>query len=120
MSAIARHLKAKINSGDVVAVTRPAADGNAVAQRVEPFPAIIGKDGKVQPDLQAIPVRLGKHDAARLVTQFYWPTSHRTLERWSIKKVLAGGRCLFTTADLVNHCQITLAQAPAAGRTPKK
>jgi hypothetical protein len=117
-TAVTKFINDKLSNGELVPTTHPTTDGRVVF--AQPFPAIIGKDGRVQPDLLSIPIRLGKYDAARFISQFFFPVSGRTLERWKLRKQLASGRAVYLTADLVDHCKIKLASAPSAGTSPRK
>jgi hypothetical protein len=118
--AITKFLKEGIDSGKLKPVFREGAERNPTIRMIKLFPAILDKDGRAKPDMASIPVRLGRHDAAAFISQFFFPVSGRTLERWNLKKQLASGRTLYLTVDLVNQCQIRLAMAPAAGKDPKK
>jgi hypothetical protein len=119
-SNIAQLITEKLNSGELVPTTRETDQtGTAFVQGV-PFPAVVKKDGKVQPDLSRIPARLGMREAARFITQFYWPVSPRSMERWKGRTVKVGGRRLCPTADLVRTCEIILASAPVGGSAPRK
>jgi hypothetical protein len=87
---------------------------------IAPFPAIVDAAGRVKPDLAAIPVRMAKAEASAFVSQFFWPTRPRTLEGWPVPSKTLNRRRTWLTSDLVRHCEITIASAPAGGSAPRK
>ncbi|MBX6386923.1 MAG: hypothetical protein IRZ07_28755, partial [Microbispora sp.] len=52
------------------------------------------------PDLRALPVRVDRRAGAELVTRFYFPVSHRTLEAWPLTWRRVNGKAVCETAEL--------------------
>jgi hypothetical protein len=64
-------------------------------------------------DLSALPRFVSRKRGAELVTQFYFPVSHRTMERWPVVGRVVNGRLVFPTPDLLAHAQSMMDAAPA-------
>ena len=58
------------------------------------------------------PVRVGRRVAAEIVTDHFFPVSHRTLERWPLRWRRVNGRALVETADLLAEAQRRVDEAP--------
>ena len=58
------------------------------------------------------PVRVGRRVAAEIVTNNFFPVSHRTLERWPLKWRRVNGRALVATSDLLAEAQRRVDEAP--------
>jgi hypothetical protein len=89
-----------------------ATDDKPVLLPPPPFPSVIDASGAIQPDYSRTPARLDKHEGARFITQFYYPTSYRTLARAPIRNVLVNGRRVWTPQDLADYARAKLASAP--------
>ncbi len=65
------------------------------------------------------PVRVDRRTAAALVTQFYFPVSHRTVEAWPLTVRRVNGKATIATAELFAFAQAKLDAAPPikGGRT---
>lgn len=59
-----------------------------------------------------LPVRVGRKAAAEIVTDRFFPVSHRTLERWPLRWRRVNGRALVETADLLAEAQRRVDEAP--------
>jgi hypothetical protein len=60
-------------------------------------------------DLTALPVRVDRRTAAAIVTAFFFPISHRSIERWSLPVRYVGGYALYETRDLIAAAERCLA-----------
>ena len=58
------------------------------------------------------PVRVGRRVAAEIVTNNFFPVSHRTLERWPLKWRRVNGRALVATSELFAEAQRRVDEAP--------
>ncbi len=80
--------------------------------------------GGVRPEsmLADLPVRVTRREAASLVSRFFFPTSHRTIERWPLRWRYIAGRSLVDTRELFAYAADRVAAAPAVkgGRQPAK
>ena len=65
------------------------------------------------PDLSALPINVDRRRGAELVTRYFFPVSHRTLERWPLKGRVVNGRLVFPTAELFAHARALMDAAPA-------
>lgn len=74
------------------------------------------------PDLTTLPRHVDRRTGAALVTQHFFPTSHRTLEAWPLTWRHVNGRALVETAELFALAQSKLDAAPPirGGRAPKQ
>lgn len=54
---------------------------------------------------EALPVRVCRRTGAKIVTDKFFPISHRTLERWPLKWRRVNGRALVDTSDLLAEAQ---------------
>jgi hypothetical protein len=70
------------------------------------------------PDLSKLPVRVSRKKAAELITQFFFETSPRSLERWPVPWVLINGRAHGKLIDIfaVAESKLTDATAVMGGR----
>lgn len=66
----------------------------------------------VVPDLATLPVNLDRQRGAALVTRYFFPVSHRTLERWPLTGRVVNGRLVFPTAELFAHARALMEAAP--------
>ena len=68
------------------------------------------------------PVRVDRRTAAALVTQLYFPVSHRTVEGWPLVVRHVNGKATIETAELFAFAQAKLDAAPpikaGRGRNP--
>ena len=78
------------------------------------FPGTLDANGVLRPDLDAIPARMGKHQAAAFVSQFFFEVSFRTLERWPLPKKFVNGANQWRTADLVAFAKHKLKHSVAS------
>lgn len=61
---------------------------------------------------EKLPVRVGRRVAAEIVTDLFFPVSHRTLERWPLKWRRVNGRSLVETSVLLAEAQRRVDEAP--------
>lgn len=75
-----------------------------------------------QPDLSLLPPRVDRRTGAELVTRFYFPVSHRTLEAAPLMWRRVNGKAVCETAELFAWAQAKLDAAPPirGGRAPKQ
>jgi hypothetical protein len=66
-----------------------------------------------EPDFADLPRRVDRRRGAELVTQFFFPISPRTLERWPLTGRVVNGRLVFSTADLFAIARQRIDAAPA-------
>ena len=67
---------------------------------------------------RALPVRLDRKLAAKIVSERFFPISHRTLERWPLIWRRLNGRALVDTAELLAEAQRRVEDsAPTKGGT---
>ena len=64
------------------------------------------------PDLAELPARVDRKRGAELVTKFYFPISHRTLERWPLPVRHLNGKAVMETRDLLAMAASLLDAAP--------
>ena len=64
------------------------------------------------PDLATLPTNVDRRRGAELVTRYFFPVSHRTLERWPLTGRVVNGRLVFATADLFAHARALMDAAP--------
>ena len=68
------------------------------------------------PDLSTLPVNVDRRIGAELVTRYFFPVSHRTLERWPLAGRVVNGRLVFATAELFTHARALMdAATPIRG-----
>lgn len=79
-----------------------------------PPPRAEAAPGKTPP----YPVRVDRRTAAALVTQLFFPVSHRTVEGWPLVVRRVNGKATIETAELFAFAQAKLDAAPPikAGR----
>lgn len=72
------------------------------------------------PNLRTLPVRVDRRAGAELVTRFYFPVSHRSLEAWPLTWRRVNGKAVCDTAELFALAEAKLNAAPAVrgGRRP--
>jgi hypothetical protein len=72
------------------------------------------------PDLSALPRRVTRRVGAELVTQHYFPVSHRSLETWPLTWRHVNGYSVCETAELFAVARAKLEAAPPirSGRRP--
>src|SRR5215213_10259497 len=63
------------------------------------------------PDPAVLPVRVDRRTAAAIVTAFFFPVSHRSIERWSLPVRYVGGYALYETRDLIAAAERRLAES---------
>jgi len=63
-------------------------------------------------ELSNLPKRVDRLTAAHLITQFYFPISHRTLERWPIGWRIVNGRAIADVAELFAEAECRLHASP--------
>jgi hypothetical protein len=70
------------------------------------------------PDLAALPRRVDRRTAAAIVTAYFFPVSHRSIERWSLPVRCVGGYALYETADVLAAAERRLGESTpiSAGR----
>jgi hypothetical protein len=64
-------------------------------------------------DLSALPRRVDRKAAARLVAQYFFPVSPRSLEVWPLTWWMVNGKGVCDTAELFAVAQTKLDAAPA-------
>jgi hypothetical protein len=62
--------------------------------------------------LATLPARVDRRTGADLVTKVFFPTSHRTLERWPLPWQRVNGRAVTRTAALFREAHARLTAAP--------
>ena len=71
----------------------------------KPYPAKFPNDS-------AIPTRVDRKRGAQLITDLFFPISHRTLETWPLVWRQVNGRATCETSDLLSLAQAKLDAAP--------
>lgn len=64
-------------------------------------------------DLPDLPPRMDRRLAAQFLTDYFFPISPRTLERWPLNWRRINGRALCETAELLAEAQRRVDLAPA-------
>lgn len=59
-----------------------------------------------------LPPRMDRRMAAAVISRFYFPISHRTLETWPIRWRLVNGKALAETEEILAFAASKLAVAP--------
>ncbi len=67
----------------------------------------------MRPDLNTLPRRVDRRRGAELVKLYFFPVSHRSLERWGLTWWHVNGRAVVETAEL-----FAVAEAKLAAATP--
>jgi hypothetical protein len=62
-------------------------------------------------DLENLPRRIDYKRAAKLVSQHFFPISHRTLERWPLPRLKVNGKNTLETADVFAEAEARLEAA---------
>jgi len=62
--------------------------------------------------LAALPANVDRKTGAKLVTQYLYPASHRSLERWPLAWRRVNGRAVTCTAGLFRYAYTQLMAAP--------
>lgn len=65
-----------------------------------------------RPDMSKLPVRVDRDRAAELLTEFYFRTSPRTLERWPLEWQILNGKAHCETGKLFRVADEMVAAAP--------
>jgi hypothetical protein len=91
----------------------------SIATTATTFPGTLDSNGVLCPDFNAIPARMGKHQAAAFVSQFYFEVSFRTLERWPLPKKFVNGANQWRTTDLASFAKYKLKNAVASRGVPR-
>jgi hypothetical protein len=89
------HLKAEACVVDIRKIEKPALNGDLAL-----------------PERSELPVRVDRETAAKLLTQYYFRTHRRSLERWPLTWRLLNGRAHCETAELFALAEAKLAEAP--------
>ena len=76
------------------------------------FPQKPGQTVAPVPDLSQLPARVDRKRGAELVTRFFFPVSHRTLERWPLPVRHVNGKAVMETRDLLAMAAAELEAAP--------
>jgi hypothetical protein len=65
--------------------------------------------------------RLDRIDGARVISQYFFPISARTLEAWPLSYKVVNGRAICRTEHLLAHARMLLEAAPEirGGRQPQ-
>jgi hypothetical protein len=63
------------------------------------------------PELSGLPVRVSRRKAAELITQYFFETSPRSLERWPVRWIRINGRAHCATTDIFAVAESKLAEA---------
>ncbi|WP_322994115.1 hypothetical protein [Castellaniella sp.] len=64
------------------------------------------------PDFNKLPAYVGRIGGAEIVTQYYFPVSYRSLERWPIKTRRVNGRVVMSTRELLAEARRRFDAAP--------
>lgn len=74
------------------------------------------------PDLSALPANVDRRQAAEIITQFYFPVSPRSLERWPVTVRHVNGKAITPIAEYLAQAHDKFDAAPvlASGRQPTK
>jgi hypothetical protein len=78
----------------------------------QPHVLFVPESGKTFPHPPSDPVRVDRRRAAELVTERYFPVSHRTIEAWPLLVRHVNGKATVETTDLFAHAQALLDAAP--------
>jgi hypothetical protein len=70
------------------------------------------KRGANAPDLSDLPVRVPRDKAAKLVSQYFFQVSPRSMERWNLAWRRLNGKAHCETAELFARAGAMLAAAP--------
>ncbi len=65
-----------------------------------------------KPAAPPLPVRVDRRTAAALVTQLFFPVSHRTVEAWPLTIRRVNGKATVETAELFAFAEAKLDAAP--------
>ncbi|WP_322994248.1 hypothetical protein [Castellaniella sp.] len=65
------------------------------------------------PDFDALPLHVDRERGAALITEFYFPVSPRSLERWPIATRRLNGRAIMSTRVLLGEAKRRFEEAPA-------
>ncbi|MDA8249547.1 MAG: hypothetical protein M0Z28_10240 [Rhodospirillales bacterium] len=65
-----------------------------------------------EPNLADLPVRVDRRGGAAIVTRYFFPVSHRSLEAWPLPVRHVNGKATIATADLVALAREKLNAAP--------
>jgi hypothetical protein len=63
-------------------------------------------------DPAALPKRVDRRMGAEIITRFYFPVSHRTLETWPVTYTHVNGRAMALTSELLAVAEHKLDVAP--------
>ena len=63
-------------------------------------------------DLNKFPRRVDRRTAAKIITDEYFPVSHRTSEAWPLPVQRVNGKATLATADVCAHAEAKLQAAP--------
>jgi hypothetical protein len=79
-------------------------------------------DLPAEPDVTKLPSRVTRQTAAMLITRYFFPTSHRSLESWPVAVVYVNGKALAPPADWFAEARRRLESAPKVmgGRPPRR
>lgn len=72
--------------------------------------------------LASQPANVDRRSGARLISQHFFPVSHRTLEAWPLPTRRVNGKAITPTVRLFEHAFAVLSAAPIvmAGRRPAR
>jgi hypothetical protein len=59
-----------------------------------------------------LPIRVDRRGGAELISRFFFPISHRSLETWPVPYQVVGKRSIYSTEDLFLEAQRRLDDAP--------
>ena len=62
-------------------------------------------------NISNLPARLDRRTAAKVITCYFFPVSHRTLETWPIRWRIVNGRALAETEEILAFAAKKLADA---------
>ena len=62
-------------------------------------------------NINDLPARLDRRTAAKVITRYFFPISHRTLETWPVRWRLVNGKALAETAEILAFAERKLADA---------
>ena len=65
------------------------------------------------PDFDALPLHVDRERGAALISEFYFPISPRSLERWPVETRRLNGRAIMSTRELLGEARRRFDEAPA-------
>ncbi|MCK8788279.1 hypothetical protein M0638_28410 [Roseomonas sp. NAR14] len=67
---------------------------------------------KAHPSLDQLPEYMTREQAARVITEHFFPISDRTLEKWPLRGRRVSGKLMLLTADVIAEARRRMEEAP--------